>query len=188
MSSKGPVEKRDTSGVVDHIALAVTTFGVGYIPGAPGTYGSIIGVLIYLGIDRWFAPSYLAAVCGGGLCPLSGPRGFAVLVAAFLAFAFLGIWASGRSESIFGSGDPHQAVVDEVLGQLVTFTFIPFGSDWKWILTGFVLFRTFDILKPYPTNRLQDLPGGLGICADDIAAGVYAGICLSILYAISLSV
>jgi phosphatidylglycerophosphatase A len=74
------------------------------------------------------------------------------------------------------------------VGQLITFAFVPFGIGWPLILTGFILFRIFDIWKPYPIDDLQNLHGGLGICADDIVAGVYAGICLSVIYAAMLSV
>jgi phosphatidylglycerophosphatase A len=185
---KAITEKQKPSGLLDYVSLALTTFGVGYIPGAPGTYGSLIGVLIYLGIDRWIAPWILAVDCLGYLCLFSGPRGFALIATAFLVFVLAGIWSSGRTERIFGNGDPSQAVVDEVMGQLITLTFIPFGLGWPWILAGFLLFRLFDIWKPYPINKLQDLPGGLGICADDIVAGVYAGICLAVGYAVYLSI
>jgi phosphatidylglycerophosphatase A len=78
--------------------------------------------------------------------------------------------------------------VDEVLGQLITFLFVPFGVGWPFILAGFFLFRLFDIWKPYPIDGLQVLPGGLGICADDMVAGVYAGVCLSVIYAASFSI
>ena len=89
---------------------------------------------------------------------------------------------------MLGDSDPSQAVIDEVIGQLVTFLFVPFGLGWPLILAGFLLFRLFDIWKPYPIDSLQILPGGIGICADDILAGVYAGICLLVIYAISLSI
>jgi phosphatidylglycerophosphatase A len=67
-----------------------------------------------------------------------------------------------------------------VIGQLITFAFISFTMSWWMIIPGFLLFRLFDIVKPYPIDDLQELTGGLGICADDIVAGVYAGICLAI--------
>ena len=79
-------------------------------------------------------------------------------------------------------------MVDEVMGQLITFLFVPFVVSWQMILAGFLLFRLFDIWKPYPVRTLEILPDGLGICADDIVAGVYAGICLAIIYAISVTV
>jgi phosphatidylglycerophosphatase A len=105
-----------------------------------------------------------------------------------IALCLVGIWAADRSASIFGNSDPSQAVIDEVMGQLVTFCFVPFGIGWPFILAGFLLFRLFDIWKPYPARTLEMLPGGLGICADDLVAGVYAGVCLSAGYAIYLSV
>ena len=179
---KGPIKKRNASGIVDSVALALTTFGVGYIPGAPGTYGSAIGVAIYLGIG-WFE----SHAAGHAENPAFVPA-FHYAVNAILlgAFCLIGIWASDRTEAIFGQGDPPQAVVDEVMGQLVTFAFMPFIFDWHFILAGFLLFRLFDIVKPYPCNKLQDIPGGLGICADDLIAGVYAGICLAAGYAVTL--
>jgi phosphatidylglycerophosphatase A len=73
------------------------------------------------------------------------------------------------------------------MGQLITFLFIPFTTSWPLIVAGFVLFRIFDIWKPYPIDDLQDLPGGLGICADDIVAGVYAGVCLTVINAVILA-
>ncbi len=183
---KTEVEKRKPSGPLDYIALAITTFGVGYIPGAPGTYGSLVAVGIYLGIDGRIVsqrePDFLCFLCGPN--PHLTFALFSVLLGAFI---MLGIWASGRAEAIFGSGDPPQAVVDEVMGQLVAFTFVPFGLGWPWILAGFLLFRFFDIAKLYPANRLQNIPGGLGVCADDIVAGAYAGVCLAVGYAVYLS-
>jgi phosphatidylglycerophosphatase A len=76
--------------------------------------------------------------------------------------------------------------VDEVIGQLLVFLFVPFDISWKLILAGFLLFRLFDIWKPYPIDSLQNLPAGIGVCADDILAGVYGGAVLSLLYALSL--
>ena len=73
------------------------------------------------------------------------------------------------------------------MGQLIVFLFVPFDISWKLILAGFLLFRLFDIWKPYPIDSLQNLPAGIGVCADDILAGVYGGVCLSLIYAVSLS-
>jgi phosphatidylglycerophosphatase A len=171
---------------VDYAALALSTVGVGYIPGAPGTYGSVVGVAIYIFIGMHFA-----GAAGHGIGVGSQPEfitafHFALIAIVFVAFALAGIWASGRTTEIFGTHDPHQAVVDEVMGQIITFFFVPFTMSWEWILAGFLLFRLFDIWKPYPIDDLQSLPRGLGVCADDILAGVYAGICLAIIYAVSL--
>jgi phosphatidylglycerophosphatase A len=185
-SADKAIKKRAAKGAVDYIALALTTWGVGYIPGAPGTYGSGVGVAIYLGIysliirlDEWYPvrsaafPEYMALR-------------WALIPVVLAAFCLVGIWGSGRTAPIFGRKDPSQAVVDEVMGQLITFCFVPFGVNWLFLLLGFLLFRVFDIFKPYPARTTESLPGGLGICADDIVAGVYAGICLSVAYAVYL--
>ena len=106
----------------------------------------------------------------------------------FLLFCLLGIWAAGRATQLFKNKDPQQAVVDEIIGQLLVFLFVPFDISWKLIAAGFLLFRLFDIWKPYPIDSLQNLPAGIGVCADDILAGVYGGAILSLLYAFSLIV
>ena len=197
---KTSIERRKAEGLLDHIALAVTTFGVGYLPIAPGTWGSAVGVAIYLGVNavvgsvslssgEW-AQRSLPIVAGE---PTQGVpiAVFAwihvVLLVLLLLFTLLGIWAAGRSTELFGNLDPSHAVVDEVIGQLLVFLFVPFDIGWPFILAGFLLFRLFDIWKPYPIDDLQNLPGGIGVCADDFLAGIYAGICLSVIYAISLS-
>lgn len=192
---KSPVEKRKPSGIVDYMALALTTFGVGYLPLAPGTWGSMVGVGIYLGIVS-FETGLPSNGIGAGFVSLIS-TGFHILAAHFhfvfnsiflLAFCLVGIWASGRSIPLLGNDDPSEAVVDEVMGQLLTFCFVPIGISWPFILAGFLLFRLFDIWKPYPVRTLEVLPGGLGICADDLVAGVYAGVCLSIGYAVYLAI
>ena len=183
---KTPVEKRKPSGIVDYLALALTTVGVGYIPGAPGTYGSVVGVAIYAGIS-WIETNGTAhGVSLGIRIEQINAIHWAVNAVLLTIFCLAGIWASGRTAPIFGNSDPSQAVVDEVMGQFVTFLFIPFGLPWPFILAGFLLFRLFDIWKPFPIRDLEVLPGGLGICADDIVAGVYAGICLAVGYAVYL--
>lgn len=169
--------------MLDQIALAVTTFGVGYLPGPTGTYGSAVAVAIYLGIG-WFETQAGHA----GNAAFAGGFHYALNAVLLTAFCLIGIWASDRTEAIFGNGDPSQAVVDELMGQFVTFAFIPFGLGWPFVLAGFLIFRLFDIIKPFPCNKLQDIPGGLGICADDLVAGVYAGICLAIGYAVTLAI
>jgi phosphatidylglycerophosphatase A len=171
--------------LVDYFALAVTTFGVGYLPLAPGTWGSMVGVLIYICFvwaEKNISLSYTSL---GEVQITAWIHVFNAII--FLIFCLLGIWAAGRATSLFKHKDPSQAVIDEVIGQLLTFLFIPFTTSWKLILAGFLLFRLFDIWKPYPIDSLQNLPTGIGVCADDILAGVYAGTCLSIIYAISLS-
>jgi phosphatidylglycerophosphatase A len=171
---------------LDVCALSITTFGVGYLPLAPGTWGSMVGVLIYLA----FASLESAAVArfvpqGWTESQVMAWLHFGNLF-LFLGFCLIGIWAANRATLLFKDKDPSQAVVDEVIGQLLVFLFIPFTFSWKLILAGFVLFRIFDIWKPYPIDSLQNLPAGIGVCADDLLAGVYAGLCLSLIYAASL--
>lgn len=180
-------EKAERKGFRDYFSLAVTTFGVGYIPLAPGTWGSAVGVLIYLFFDgiesgtRQFFSNF----------NWSNAQIYAWLhsvnLILFLLFCLLGVWASGRATRLFKDKDPQKVVVDEVMGQLLVFLFIPFGTHWSFVLAGFLLFRLFDIWKPYPINSLQNLPAGIGVCADDLLAGVYGGVCLTTVYAIYLS-
>lgn len=183
---KTAVDKRKPSGIVDYIALALTTVGVGYIPGAPGTYGSAVAVAIYLVVAGFVGWANMLKPFEGQYAPDLIAWVHAVFGGILVFFCLAGIWASGRSIPLLGNEDPSEAVVDEVMGQLITFCFVPFGIGWPFILAGFVLFRLFDIWKPYPIDNLQALKGGLGICADDIVAGVYAGICLAVGYAVFL--
>jgi phosphatidylglycerophosphatase A len=141
------------------IRLAVflaTVAYCGYFPIAPGTVGSAAGLLVYLLV--WWTQSRLVEV---GLIVVT----FAV-----------GTWAATHAERYFGAIDPGPVVIDEVLGMLVTLAFIPVGVSGA--LVGFFLFRVFDVIKPYPANRLEKYHGGFGIMADDFAAGVYANLCL----------
>ena len=178
------IQKRKPVGLTDHAALALTTFGVGFIPGAPGTYASLLAVAFYAVLSNLFGSFRYT--------PSTTPPEFmvaaihAVILIAFLLFILLGIWAAGRSVELLGNTDPPEAVVDEVIGQLMVFLFIPFTRSWTLIAAGFLLFRLFDIWKPYPIDYLQSLPGGIGVCADDILAGVYAGVVLSLVYAVTL--
>ena len=181
------VAKRKPEGIVDYTALALTTWGVGYLPGAPGTYGSVIAVAIYIGLQRVITSIEISIFHTSGHTPASDAWTHSAVAVLLAIFILLGIWAAGRSVELLGNSDPNEAVVDELIGQFVTFLFIPFGLTWPFILAGFILFRIFDIWKPYPINDLQILPGGLGVCADDIVAGVYAGVCLAIGYAVYLA-
>lgn len=179
-------EMAERSSAADISAIAVSTFGVGYLPIAPGTWGSIVGVAIYLGVyllefnlgiyllhHGWKGPQILAWLYSANLV-------------LFTIFCLAGIRAAGRAAKAFDQKDPSRVVVDEVMGQLIVFLFIPFTTTWWIIGAGFLLFRLFDIWKPYPIDYLQSLPGGIGICADDILAGIYAGVILSIIHAASL--
>jgi phosphatidylglycerophosphatase A len=182
---KHPIEQRKANGFKDYLSLSLTTFGVGYIPGAPGTYGSAVGLAIYLAVGWWQTNAAAHGVSTGLRPEFIAAFHLAINVILLTSFTLIGIWAAGRSTELFGNNDPSPAVVDEVVGQLITFLFIPFTTSWKLILAGFLLFRLFDIWKPYPIDLLQSLPGGIGICADDILAGAYAGVCLAVIYAVS---
>lgn len=184
---KHEIESRQPENFLDYFALSVTTLGVGYLPLAPGTYGSIAGVLIYLALAWGEAIVGLDLLQNGWRIDQVAAWAHAVNLVIFLLFCLLGIWSAGRSITLFGNTDPQQAVVDEVIGQLIVFLFVPFGLSWYYVLAGFLLFRLFDIWKPYPIDSLQNLPAGIGVCADDILAGVYAGVCLSIIYAVNIS-
>jgi phosphatidylglycerophosphatase A len=143
-------------------ALAVATaLGVGYVPYAPGTFGSAVGLLLW-----WALPSSSLAQA-----------------AAIVAIFVIGSWSGSVAERHFGREDPGQVVVDEVAGMLVTLFLVPVG--WIGAIFGFFLFRISDIIKPYPANRLERLPGGIGIMADDVMAAVYANLVLRVTLAIA---
>jgi len=143
--------------------LVATFFGAGTLRPGPGTWGSLAAVLSWAAIA-----SALPA----------GVRSIAALFAAALVTA-VGIPAATRFARAAGAKDPQQVVIDEVAGQLLTLAGAPLA--WKPLLAGFILFRAFDILKPWPIRRLEKLPEGVGIVMDDLGAGVYAWIVLQLL-------
>ena len=168
-----PQRKRTT---VDYFALALATCGVGYMPVAPGTWGSAVGVGLYL-LWRAASEKLLASGAAGGLKVTSDLFHLlftSSLLLIIIIISLAGIWAATRAERLLGRKDPGAVVVDEVAGQLITFLFIPFQSPLWVIVTGFFVFRAFDIIKPYPVRRLEALASGLGIMADDVLAGFYA--------------
>ncbi|MGI8811126.1 MAG: phosphatidylglycerophosphatase A family protein [Pyrinomonadaceae bacterium] len=182
---KTKIERREASSFSDYLSLTVATCGVGYSPIAPGTCGSVVGVAIYLCVE-WAVAAFAVSEFGHGgrITEPFYAYVHAVICILLFAYSLFGIWAAGRSTVLLGNSDASQIVVDEVMGQLVTFLFIPFTFSWKMILAGFLLFRLFDIWKPFPIDDLQALPSGIGVCADDIIAGVYAGIVLVVIYAL----
>ncbi len=192
---KVKIERQKPKGSFDYLALAVATFGVGYLPYAPGTWGSMVGVAIYIGVASVVASLAASGAANAGAletlavwAPQFAAWSHVVILVLFLLLCLLGVRSAGRAIKLLGNEDPPEAVVDEVIGQLITFLFVPFGVGWPMIVAGFLLFRLFDIWKPYPIDYLQALPGGIGVCADDILAGVYAGVCLAVIYAVSLSI
>jgi phosphatidylglycerophosphatase A len=144
---------------VTRLAVFIATVGYcGYFPIAPGTVGSAAGLLFYLAV--WWAQSPVFEV--------------ALILVLFAA----GIWAGTTSERYFGGIDPGPIVMDEVVGMLITLAFIPVSITGA--LIGFLLFRVFDVIKPFPAGRFEKLHGGLGVMADDAMAAIYANIALRI--------
>jgi len=154
----------------DYLALAISTFGVGYLPLAPGTWGSLVAVGIFLGFTQVFKGNALVAV---------------VLV-SIVVVTFAGIWAASRTEALANRKDPSKVVVDEVAGQLISLFPLTLFTQWSIVavIISFILFRFFDIVKPYPARRLEALKGGLGIMCDDLIAGVYAAAITAIIVAV----
>jgi phosphatidylglycerophosphatase A len=144
-----------------HRGLAVwiaTSGGVGFFPVWPGTVGAAVGLVAVAALQR---------------LPLT-TAGLDVVVGLTASGIFgLGVWAAGRAERYFGCSDPSPVVVDEVVGQMVTFLLCP-AASWKVLLAGFAIFRFFDVIKPFPAGRAEHLPAGWGIMTDDVVAGIYS--------------
>ncbi len=138
--------------------VAGTFFGAGYFPLGPGTLTS--GIVTGLFLLSWPA----------GVSPLW-------LLAAAAALYLPAVWAAGICERHFGRRDPGCVVIDEVIGQMITLAALPArpaAALWKYSVAGFILFRLFDIVKPFPVSRSEKLPAGWGIITDDCWAGAYA--------------
>lgn len=150
------------------VALAIATaFGLGYLPKAPGTWGSLAGILLY-GLSQFYLSSARTLWVAWTALPVT------------LILAMTGVWASNRAAEFSGKKDPQFVVIDEVSGQHLTYLLSLTPLNWKYLLLGFILFRAFDIWKPFPARQAESLPGGLGIMADDWVAGVYAALLLSL--------
>ncbi len=139
----------------DRLAKLISTFFYcGECPWAPGTVGSLAGLLLYIGVAH--EPLF-----------------------AWALFSFLfvvGFFSANRAERIFGKKDPRPVVIDEVCGIVLVFLFVPLTPGN--IIVGFIAYRLFDIFKPFPCRRLEKLPGAWGIMADDILCGVYTNVLL----------
>ncbi len=129
----------------------------GRFPVAPGTAGTLVGVLIQYAIRN--------------ASPL-------LYVSITLLLCIMGTWAAGRAEILLGRKDSPSIVIDEIAGFLISMFMVPAG--WGYVAAGFALFRLFDIIKPWPLHNLQAAHGGLGIMIDDIGAGIYTNIALQL--------
>ncbi len=185
-----------------------TACGLGCIPVAPGTFGSLAGLVLAA------CPIWLLAAATALLGGIGFRRGFdpflnmQLLLAALVAV--FGVWSADRAASFWGQKDPQRVVIDEVSGQHLALLLgcglpvlraapenawglsglgmitLHSALNWKYLLLGFILFRVFDIWKPFPAGQAESLPGGWGIMADDWVAGIYAGIGLWIARAAGL--
>jgi phosphatidylglycerophosphatase A len=140
--------------------VLATAFGAGYAPVAPGTAGSAVALVIL-----WLVPF--------------SPAG---LVAFFVVVTLAGTWAAHVAEAALGEKDPGAIVIDEVAGMTLAVLALP--RTVPVLLTAFVLFRVFDVVKPFPAGRAQALPGGLGVMVDDLIAGLYALVVVAALRAL----
>jgi phosphatidylglycerophosphatase A len=142
-----------------------TGLGSGYFPVAPGTAGSALGLALVIAFRQTsLKPVWLAV----SLAALAG-----------LLF-FVGVRSAGKAEKVFGRVDPSQVVIDEVVGQIITFVATPRVTRMG-LLVGFILFRALDIVKPFPAREAERFPGGWGIMMDDVVAGLYSLMVLVVL-------
>jgi phosphatidylglycerophosphatase A len=142
------------------LAVAFATFGyVGFAPVAPGTVGAAAAIPVFL------------------LLRLAGSAWLEVAVCAAIVAA--GAWSARLTEQALGVEDPGPVVIDEVVGMLISLLWLP--GSWPVILAAFVAFRIFDIVKPWPAGRLEHVPGGWGVMADDVMAGIYANLLVQVL-------
>ena len=144
--------------------LICTVGGVGYSPVAPGTAGSLAGLVFYAAIRAFQISPAIEGL---------------ILVLVVCA----GAWSGTVAERHFGTTDPGAGVIDEVAGMLLTLYLLP--ASWTIAIVGFFVFRTFDILKPFPARRLEALHGGWGMMADDLMAAIYANLALRAAIAIA---
>lgn len=138
--------------MMNRLAVSIATCaGIGLVPFAPGTFGSIPGLLL-VGLLRWLGLPWIE-------------------LAVIVLVAVVGVWAASAAERHFALVDPGPVVIDEVLGMLVTVAFMPISLSGA--LIGFVVFRVCDVIKPFPARSMEKLPGGLGVMADDFMAGLW---------------
>ena len=140
------------------IQVLATGFGAGLSPVAPGTVGTLVGLVI---------------------CLFSYPLAWPLRLLYVVAISSVSVYVAGQAEKLYGKKDDQRIVIDEIAGLQVTM--LPVAITGLHLLLAFVLFRIFDIWKPFPLNRFQKFPGGWGVVADDLGAGVYGGLVLFLL-------
>lgn len=156
--------------------LIATGFGLGHAPVAPGTAGSLAAVVVFvpllLGLDNPFIQLFYVFLLVG--------------------IALVGLWSAEQALPHWGTGDPQAVVIDEILGQWLSYGGLVLAAalgrppasraaGWIYLLVGFILFRAFDVLKPFPIRHSERLPGASGVLLDDALAGIYAGLGLLLL-------
>ena len=158
------------------ISLAIATaFGLGYLPIAPGTFGSLGGVALTALFWFRFLPSKSFDIYVHDVYFVVLLKLMAILF--ILLISGVGVSVASCAARYLAKKDPQVVVIDEVSGQLITYLGIGSAmANWKYLLLGFILFRVFDIWKPFPARQAETLPGGLGIMADDWIAGIYAAL------------
>jgi phosphatidylglycerophosphatase A len=145
------------------IRILATGFGSGLAPLAPGTAGTVVGIPLYLVFSSFSWPLHFLSI---------------------VALSFLAIFVSQEAERIFGEKDPSRVVIDEIVG--FQFTMFLVAPTVVHILAGFLIFRIFDIVKPFPIRLSETkLPGGYGVVGDDIIAGIYGNIILQVLIVVT---
>lgn len=193
-----------------YFALFIATAsGLGYIPVAPGTFGSLAGLALALSVYQ------VLAALGLDIFQIIIVHGtqldFLLIVQCVIAVvvAAIGVWSASRASRYWQRNDPQRVVIDEVSGQHLALLlgsalpvwwrtpnswappppgFITYQSalGWKYLLLGFILFRVFDIWKPFPARQAESLPGGLGIMSDDWVAGIYTALAIWLARALGL--
>jgi len=142
------------------LGVFVATCGyIGYIPFAPGTFGSAAGLVLFFLVRR--------------------TGSIAVELAAIAVLFAIGVWSGNEAERHFGKVDPGPVVLDEVVGMLITLALLPVNLVGAFV--GFLLFRILDVVKPWPSGRFEALPGGLGVMADDGMAAIYGNLVMRVL-------
>ncbi len=140
---------------MQRLGLFIATCGyLGYVPIAPGTFGSAAGLAVFYAVRSTGSIS--------------------VEIAAIVILFAIGVWAGTAAEHHFGGIDPGAVVLDEVVGMLVTLALLPVNPAGAF--TGFLVFRVLDVVKPWPSAQFERLPGGLGVMADDGMAAIYGNL------------